>query len=317
MMTRLLALALSALFTSAALNDAVANDLADRTALPVSDAETHPVPTIADRSGRILARVMVNGRGPYRFMVDTGANHTALAASMLSRLELSIDKDKSIAVSGINGSLIAPSVHIDSLDAGALHMSDVQIPILGGPVLADIDGILGVDGLENKTITADFVNNRFVILGSMGRVPIGDVVVTGRLISQHLLEVSCRVGGVKAMAVIDTGSPRTLANWALLKALAQKSGVSASNFPTGVIDATEALQVAVIEPVPSMQIGDATISNLYVTFGEFRVFKLWGIEDQPAVLVGMDVLGSFAEMSIDYRRSELGVYPRPDMVTFR
>jgi predicted aspartyl protease len=271
----------------------------------------------AQPPNRILARVMVNGRGPYRFMVDTGANHTAIAASMLVELGLSVDSGKSMTVSGINGSVIAPSVHLESLDAGTLHMRDMQVPVLAGPLLADIDGILGIDGLANKTMTANFMHDRFVVTGSLGGVPIGDVVVPGRLISQHLLEVDCQVNGVKAKAIIDTGSPRTLANGALLKALVRKSGASASSIPTGVIDATEALQAAVIEPVASVRLGAATISNLYMTFGTFRVFDTWGIETQPAVLVGMDLLGSFAEMTIDYRRKELGVYPRPDMVTAR
>ena len=66
-----------------------------------------------------------------------------------------------------------------------------------------------------------------------------------------------------------------------------------------------------------MHFGTASVSNLYLTFGNFRVFKDWGLENQPAVLVGMDVLGSFAEITIDYRRQEFGVYPRPDMITYR
>ena len=86
--------------------------------------------------------------------------------------------------------------------------------------------------------------------------------------------------------------------------------------PGAVVDATEASQAAVLEPVPLMQIGTATIRNFYMTFGSFRVFSTWGLEARPAVLIGMDVLGSFAEMSIDYRRKELGLYPRPDMINF-
>jgi clan AA aspartic protease (TIGR02281 family) len=315
MMTQLLALALGTLGTSAEARDADSNSAAHGVQAASDDAQPLTIPTAADRAGRILARVMINGRGPFRFMVDTGANHTALAESLLPELGIAVDKDKNMTVLGINGSVTAPSVHLDSLDAGGLHMSDLQVPVLAGPLLDDIDGILGIDGLENRSMTANFLHDRFVVTGSLGGIPIGDVVVPGRLISQNLLEVDCRINGVKAKAVIDTGSPRTLANWALLKALVRKSGASASSLPTSIIDATEALQAAVIEPVSSMKIGSATSGHLYLIFGSFRVFKTWGLEDQPAVLVGMDVLGSFAEMTIDYRRKELGLYPKPDMIT--
>jgi hypothetical protein len=286
-------------------------------ALSALDDGRDVVPTTPDRIGRILAQVMVNGRGPYRFMVDTGANHTALSASMLSRLGLSPDEGKLITVIGIVGSQTTASVHLNSVDAGLLHMRDVQIPVLAGPVLADIDGILGSDGLTDKTVTADFAHDRLTISRGIGGVPIGDVVVPGRLVSQGLLLIDCQFGGVSAKAVIDTGSPRTLANWALLNALLRRSGASAPSVPTGVVDATEASQAAVVRPVPSMRFGTASVDNLYLTFGNFRVFKDWGLENQPAVLVGMDVLGSFAEITIDYRRHEFGVYPRPEMITYR
>jgi predicted aspartyl protease len=286
-------------------------------ALSAVDDARDVVPTTPDRIGRILAQVMVNGQGPYRFMVDTGANHTALSASMLSRLGLSPDQGVLITVIGIVGSQTTASVHLDSVDAGLLHMRDVQIPVLAGPVLADIDGILGSDGLTDKTVTADFAHDRLTISRGVGGVPIADVVVPGHLISQRLLRIDCRIGGVSAKAVIDTGSPRSLANFALLNALLRRSRESASSAPTGVVDATEASQAAVIRPVPSLQFGTASVDNLYLTFGNFRIFKDWGLENQPAVLVGMDVLGTFAEITIDYRRQEFGVYPKADMISYR
>jgi len=73
-------------------------------------------------------------------------------------------------------------------------------------------------------------------------------------------------------------------------------------------------RAATFEQAATLQFGAATIKNLYIPFGDFKVFKIWGMEDQPALLVGMDILGTFAEISIDYRRHELGILPRPSQV---
>ncbi|HEX6572433.1 MAG TPA: aspartyl protease family protein, partial [Steroidobacteraceae bacterium] len=44
---------------------------------------SYAVPTRLDRAGRVLAPVMVNGQGPYRFILDTGANRAVLAPRVL------------------------------------------------------------------------------------------------------------------------------------------------------------------------------------------------------------------------------------------
>ncbi len=295
-----------------------AGDLADPPTgtliVPSESSALYAVPTTRDQIGRILAPVTVNGRGPFRFMVDTGANHTVIAASLLPLLGLAADNQTRLPVRGINGTVLAPSIQVSSLDAGALHLRDVQVPVLAGAVLAGIDGILGLDALDNRALTADFVHDRIAIGGAFSGVALGDDVVPARLVSQRLFEIDGEVAGVHVKAIIDTGSPRTLGNRALWAALTRSSGAAVSPVPTGVIDATDASQSASFEQVASMRFGTMTLNKPYVTFGEFPVFKVWGLEQQPALLVGMDVLGVFAEMTIDYHRRELGLRPRPEML---
>jgi hypothetical protein len=51
-----------------------------------------------------------------------------------------------------------------------------------------------------------------------------------------------------------------------------------------------------------------TLSNLDVIFADFHVFKLWGLDQQPALLIGMDLLGVLERLVIDYRRNEVSMY---------
>jgi hypothetical protein len=78
---------------------------------------------------------------------------------------------------------------------------------------------------------------------------------------------------------------------------------------TDVVDATEASQVAHIGVVPSVQLGAATVDHLAVTFGDFTVFQTWKLTNEPALLIGMDALGTLSELTIDYRRKELHLLP--------
>lgn len=44
--------------------------------------------------------------------------------------------------------------------------------------------------------------------------------------------------------------------------------------------------------------------DLPVTFGDLHVFQLWGLTEEPALVVGMDVLGRLERFVVDYRRHE-------------
>jgi hypothetical protein len=60
---------------------------------------------------------------------------------------------------------------------------------------------------------------------------------------------------------------------------------------------------------PSIRLGDTEILNLRITFGDLHVFRVWNLESEPALLIGMDLLGTVERLVIDYRRREIRVQP--------
>jgi hypothetical protein len=39
------------------------------------------------------------------------------------------------------------------------------------------------------------------------------------------------------------------------------------------------------------------------------VFRIWDLTEQPAVLIGMDMIGRLRRFAVDYRRSEVQLMP--------
>jgi predicted aspartyl protease len=270
----------------------------------------YAVSTRLDRIGRIVAPVYINGQGPFLFMLDTGANRTVLSGEAVQRLGLAME-DGTIAVQGVNGRGFAPTVTIERLNAGELKFANVELPVLAGPVLDRIDGILGMDGLVDKKVTADFVRDRITIVESKGRrAPLNRIVVRGTLISGQLMMIEGRVGRVPVKAIIDTGGAHTLGNPALQRALATQRNRGDISLATSVVDANDRLKYGEISASPTISLGDATIRNTVITYGDFDIFRVWGLEEEPALLIGMDVLGTLAEIAIDYRRRELQLLTR-------
>jgi predicted aspartyl protease len=265
-----------------------------------------------DRVDHIVAPVMINGRGPFHFMIDTGANRTVLAQSLVQRLGLGFDGENPVSLQGVIGNITVATAHVNTLRSGAIHMENAFLPVMTGPVLQGLDGILGMDGFEGTRMSANFVRNQITISQSRGRLGAPKYsIVPVRFLSQRVLVADALIAGVRVKAVIDTGGSRTLGNPALLAALNLSQAAQQLARPTHVVDATEALQRGRKQHVPFVHVGGITIANLEVTFANFRVFETWGLNDQPALLIGMDVLGSLAELNIDYRLGVLEMLPRP------
>ena len=119
-----------------------------------------------------------------------------------------------------------------------------------------------------------------------------------------------RVGRVPVKAVIDTGGLHTLGNAALQRAVAARRTRADIALATTVIDATDRLRYGEVSVSPAITLVNATIRNPVITYGDFDIFHVWGLQDEPALLIGMDVLGTLAEFAIDYRRRELQLLTR-------
>jgi predicted aspartyl protease len=264
-------------------------------------------PTTRDYVGRVVAAVMVNGRGPYRFIVDTGANESSISPKLATALGLAPSTSRPLRIAGVTGSEIVPSVPIGSLRAGALVIAHSELPVIWSPIMTGADGILGAAGLAQDSLLVDFLHNTVVIHPVEGpSIPSGYVRVRATRLSSGLLSVPGEVGGVPVDAIIDTGSPQTLGNMALYRALYLKPG---SGGRAKVFGVTKQVRPGNVQVAPMLDLGTIRIGNAVLVYGDFPIFKVWGLTERPAVILGMDVLGTVDAFSIDFRNSEFAIAP--------
>ncbi len=261
-------------------------------------------PTRHDQIGRIWAPVMINGHGPFRLVLDTGASHSAVTELVALALGIPTDRSPPVTLRGVTGFATVPTIRVDTLTVGDLAVDSPTLPIVPD-ALGGAQGILGAEGLSGKRIFIDFRHDKIVITYSRNEKSTRDFVdVPFHSIRDTLVVVNVVIGNVRTKAIIDTGGQTTIANLALRDALARSSSMYRGT-PDQIMGATKEIQNGEIIPMPAIEFGGIQILDSGVTFADAYIFKQWKLDNQPAILIGMDALGLLDTLVIDYRRHEL------------
>ena len=303
----LLALLAMSLSTSPAAFAQVASDSDELQAIVVTALEPRFVaPTLRDRIGRIWAPVLINGRGPFRLVLDTGASHSGVTESVATTLGVPTDRSPPVLLHGVTGSSNVPTIRVDSLSVGELAVDAEILPILPD-AFGGAEGILGTEGLANKRIFIDFRHDRIVITYSRGeRSASGYLTLPFRSVRGALIVIDAMIGNIRTQAIIDTGGQATIGNLALQTALARDRRL-APGTQDQIQGATLDVQDGLLKPAPAIALGGIQIRDSSVTFGDMSIFEHWHMTSQPALLIGMDVIGLLDALVIDYRRHELQI----------
>jgi len=266
--------------------------------------------TRTDSAGRAVALININGQGPFRFIIDTGANRSVLSQALATRLGLS--HSGAGVVHSIDGAQPAMMVNVEALSFGALRLSGGETPVLDGPMLGGEHGLLGVDGMAGRMLHVDFTKNCVEIYENAGQVSTkGWSSVPARMRFGSLLMVPGDIMGVKVNVLIDTGSEISLANGHFREALLNVGARSIEYRNGHAFTFGRPIVLAQRVWTPRLYLGRTVISSVNAYIGDFHIFELWGLQDEPTLLIGMDVLERSREMAIDYENGVVHFREQP------
>jgi predicted aspartyl protease len=257
-----------------------------------------------DRNARMTVPVRLGGRGPYRFLVDTGADRTAVSTAVAAQLGLS---DGPMAtLHSITGTSEVRTANVPRLELGPDRVRSVEAPLLDA-VNMGADGILGVDSLTSQRVMFDFKTRIISIVPSAQRIvrdEVGTIVVRGKLRRGHLIVTTATANGVPMTVVLDTGSEITLGNAALRARLEgrRKLGLAERVEMTSV---TGQKLVGDAFQLREVKIGDVILKDLVIMFSDAAIFRTLDLERKPTVLLGMNAMRAFDKVSIDFARKQL------------
>ena len=261
-----------------------------------------------DREARMTVPVRIGSAGPFRFLIDTGAQATVVSSDLATRLAL--PADRAATVLGVAGALPVQTVLIDELGLGRRSYYALVAPVLQRQDIG-ADGIVGIDGLQDQRVTIDFRKGLIAVSEAprRGGQDGYEIVVTARNRLGQLIMTDALIDGVRTAVVIDTGAETTIGNHALLAALGRKQ---ARLEQTTLLSVTGQQVTAMVAPAGQLQIHGVTLRNVAIAFTDAPPFARLKLDRKPALLLGMRELRAFPRLAIDFRSRQI-LFDLPDL----
>jgi predicted aspartyl protease len=257
---------------------------------------------------RMTVPVLINGKGPFRFIVDSGATRTVISSTLAAQLGL--PTAGTVPLHSVGGESDVPAVKIDSLYVGALPAKEIVAPVLDEANLGGL-GILGIDTLQGKKVVIDLLHHAMSVEPADKHVvpaSDGEIVVTARSRFGQLVLADADAAGQKIYAIVDTGSMVTLGNLTLRDKLVRRK--RAAPQLVAITDVTGRKIMASYAPISDLRLGSFHMQNVVIAFDDAHAFDRFGLSKKPAMLLGMDIMLGFDRVSIDFARRKVRLLKR-------
>jgi predicted aspartyl protease len=272
-------------------------------ALAAAPDDADPASTavrLREAGERMTVAVTIDGAGPFRFVVDTGATRTVISDRLAALLAL--PAIPALHIHSVGGESDVPAVRIAALGLGDMPARAVEAPVLSETHLGAA-GILGIDMLADRKVVVDFIARRMSVepAGRRTRTPAADeIVVTARRRYGQLVVADADAAGQRIWAVVDTGSMTTIGNPVLREMLVRRRRATIET--SSVTDVVGNRVPVEFARTRSIRLGRWLIGDPVFAFADAHAFVRFGLERRPSMLLGMDLLRAFAKVSIDFRR---------------
>jgi predicted aspartyl protease len=259
-----------------------------------------------DRDNRMTVPVRLSGAGPYQFLVDTGADRSAISNDLVVRLKLAMAGGAELhSLSGIS-TIKTARIHDVQLTRTAERSIDAAV--LDSEHMG-ADGIVGVDLLRSQRVQFDFEKQTMSIVPAaapdFAREP-DTIVVRAKRKNGRLVVTDAVANGERLTVVLDTGSQVSIGNQALRQRLLRSNLVPVER-RVELESVTGQKIIGEYMMVRELTIGGIGLTNLAVVFTDAHTFKQLKLDRKPALLLGMNAIRAFKKVSIDFANRKFKV----------
>lgn len=261
----------------------------------LSDPTTEVLELDKDRARRFLVPVMIEGAGPFDFMIDTGSQATAVTSQI--NKDLMLTPSGTATLVGMASRKSVELVEVETMTFGQQTVYDLVSPVLDANNVG-AEGILGLDSLQDYRVLIDFREETIAVqdVSTLDNYRSGfEIVVRANQQFGQLLITNALVEGVRATVIIDTGAQHSIGSLALQDKIRRKRAQEVVTTDVNGVQITGEMQT-----VRSLTLEGISLNNVALTFADTPAFEALGLGDKPVLAIGMQHLRIFDRVAIDF-----------------
>ncbi len=252
---------------------------------------------LEDRSSKhLLVDTMVNGKGPFRFAVDTAASISVVFESTAKAADVATIAGKRMLLHGMTGSGTYPAALASEVSVGNLSWKPELLAWLPDdlPVSQRMDGLLGIDFLSQYAV-AYFADDRIlrfypkqIVEGPGFRgwasVPLYELRIEKGEAAVYVFDLV--IAAQRIPAILDIGADASLMNRRATRAI---DVPTRGNTRSGMTGATGATIYATELVFWEIMVGNQVWRRRNFLVADFPVFESLGLHRRPAAIAGIDL----------------------------
>ena len=265
----------------------------------LTDPATEILPLDEDRHLRYTVPVTIDGAGPYKFMIDTGSQATAVTDRVTRQVLL--PSAGAATLVGMASRRQVELVELDNFEVANRTIHNIAAPVLQRQHVG-ADGIIGLDTLQDFRVLIDFRNETIAVADAEEADSTRgfEIVVRARNKLGQLLITDAVIEGVRATVIIDTGAQTSLGNLALQRKIRARRKMEVETTDVNGVTLISDLSIA-----RTLEFQGLEMTNVPITYADAPAFEALGLKDKPVLSIGMQHLRLFDRVAIDFAKRRI------------
>ena len=268
-------------------------------------------------TGQYTVEVLLNGQGPFIFMVDSAATRTSIFEKTLAKLNLE-DPTTEALISGMTAARMRPTVTLQSLSFGKSVFEDHSIVVLEDWDEQEerLDGILGIEILKEFSLAFSHGENRLRIRERFNPRAIKykgwnkiHLISNPYPVDDYGLKFTgAKIGRRVIPAMIDTGANFTTISWNSLKGTRLAKEKRRLREEWVIQGAVGEFKPRMVVKLDKINIGGVGLFKHEMLLMDFEQLQVNGNGQYPLIIAGIDLMGG-RDFVLDLKNDALYVEP--------
>jgi len=270
----------------------------------VVDAPPNPAPIRFSKTlNLIFAKIMINGKGPYSFAIDTGATQTVLSEKVAAQIGLPVITSTVVFGIGGTGKADTKLYKVKEISVGDVKVRNVPVGTFNDPLISQLaDGILGTSLLSDFIMTVNYPDSQLELTRKRAPNTAASEVLPVWFFS-NLLLVPLDVNGKRGNFIVDTGAVTTVLSHSMAAQLGVNPDTPGAKIDLGIagVGGFE----GVVLKIPNVTIKTPKNSEAFpqiVSIDLKQISKMIGTE--VSGVVGYDFFSDY-KLTLDYYAAEV------------